>query len=187
MGNFNFAPTKIEGVYVIKPICFEDDRGFFMETYNKQDFEDNGLFEEFVQDNHSKSRKGVLRGLHFQNNKPQGKVVRVIKGRIYDVAVDLRKSSKTYGEYVSVILSDENKKQFYIPPGFAHGFLTLSEEVEFVYKCTDFYDGDDEGGIIWNDEDINVDWPLDEIGEENLILSSKDINWKSLKETETNF
>jgi dTDP-4-dehydrorhamnose 3,5-epimerase len=187
MGNFNFISSKIEGVYIINPACFEDDRGFFMETYNKEDFEDNGLFVEFVQDNHSKSRKGVLRGLHFQYNKPQGKLVRVISGKIYDVAVDLRKSSKTYGDYVSVVLSDENKKQFYIPPGFAHGFVALSEEVEFVYKCTDFYDGSDEGGIIWNDDDINIDWPLDEIGEENLILSPKDIDWKSLKETKTNF
>jgi dTDP-4-dehydrorhamnose 3,5-epimerase len=187
MANFNFVKGEIEGVYVITPACFEDDRGFFMETYNKQEFEDNGLSVEFVQDNHSKSGKGVLRGLHFQYNKPQGKLVRVISGKIYDVAVDLRKSSKTYGEYVSVILSDENKKQFYIPPGFAHGFLALSDEVEFLYKCTDFYDGGDEGGIIWNDEDINIDWPLDEIGEENIILSPKDVNWKSLKDTETNF
>ncbi|MDR2873610.1 MAG: dTDP-4-dehydrorhamnose 3,5-epimerase [Methanobrevibacter sp.] len=187
MGKFNFINTKIEGVIILNPTCFEDDRGFFMETYNKQDFEDIGIVGEFVQDNHSKSSKGVLRGLHFQYNKPQGKLVRVISGKIYDVAVDLRKSSKTYGEYVDVVLSDENKKQFYIPPGFAHGFVALSDEVEFVYKCTDFYDGGDEGGIIWNDEDINIDWPLSEIGEENLILSDKDINWKSLKETKTNF
>jgi dTDP-4-dehydrorhamnose 3,5-epimerase len=187
MGNFNFIKSKIEGVYIINSACFEDDRGFFMETYNKQDFENNGLSVEFVQDNHSKSRKGVLRGLHFQYNKPQGKLVRVISGEIYDVAVDLRKSSKTYGDYVSVVLSDENKKQFYIPPGFAHGFVALSEEVEFVYKCTDFYDDRDEGGIIWNDKDINIDWPLDEIGEENLILSDKDVDWKSLKDTKTNF
>ncbi|MDR1820548.1 MAG: dTDP-4-dehydrorhamnose 3,5-epimerase [Methanobrevibacter sp.] len=187
MEKFNFVKTEIDGVYIIEPSCFEDERGFFMETYHRQDFKDNGLDVEFVQDNHSKSKKGVLRGLHFQCNKPQGKLVRVISGQVFDVAVDLRKSSKTYGDYVSVILSGENRKQLYVPPNFAHGFLVLSKEAEFVYKCTDFYDGEDEGGIIYNDKDIAIDWPLNEVGEENLVLSSKDLNWKSLKETETKF
>lgn len=184
MKKFNFIETAIEGVYIIEPTVFGDDRGYFMETYQKEEFEDNGISLNFVQDNQSKSTKGVLRGLHFQNTQPQGKLVRVIKGTVYDVAVDLRKSSKTYGKYESVILSDENKKQFYVPPGFAHGFLVLSDEAEFTYKCTDFYNADDEGGIIWNDPQINIDWPLDE---KDLILSEKDKQWKKLKDTSTNF
>lgn len=184
MNKFKFTKTSIEGVFIIEPTVFMDDRGYFMESYHKKEFEENGLNIDFVQDNQSKSTKGVLRGLHFQYNQPQGKLVRVIKGEVFDVAVDLRKDSPTYSKYESVILSEDNKKQFYIPPGFAHGFLVLSDEAEFTYKCTDFYNGSDEGGIVWNDPDISIEWPLNE---DKLILSEKDQKWKSLKNTSTNF
>lgn len=182
MGKFEKQETGIEGLYVIKPTVFEDNRGFFMETYNKNDFKEIGIDTEFVQDNQSKSTKGVLRGLHFQKQFPQAKLVRVIKGAVYDVAVDLRKDSKTYGKYYGVTLTEENKLQFFIPKGFAHGFLVLSDEAEFVYKCNDFYHPGDEGGIAWNDETINVKWPLEEVGGvENLIQSEKDKNWTKLQ------
>jgi len=184
LNKFNFTKTSIEGVFIIEPTVFTDNRGYFMESYNRKEFAENGLDVDFVQDNHSKSTKGVLRGLHFQYNRPQGKLVRVIKGKVFDVAVDLRKNSITYGKYEGVILSENNKKQFYIPPGFAHGFLVLSDEAEFTYKCTDFYNGSDEGGIIWNDQDININWPL---SDNELILSDKDQKWKTLRETSTNF
>lgn len=185
MGKFKFMETSIEGVYIIEPTVFGDERGYFMETYHKEEFKKAGLDFSFVQDNQSKSKKGVLRGLHFQYTKPQGKLVRVIKGEVFDVAVDLRKDSPTYGKWEGVILSDENKKQFYVPEGFAHGFLVLSDEAEFIYKCTDFYDSEDEGGILWNDPDIGIKWPVDDIDE--VILSEKDRKWKTLKETETCF
>lgn len=185
MGMFKFIKTGIEGLCIIEPIVFEDNRGYFMETYNFKDFKEAGLDMIFVQDNQSKSKKGVLRGLHFQYKHPQGKLVRVTKGQVFDVAVDLRKNSKTYGKWYGVILSEENKRQFYIPEGFAHGFLVLSEEAEFVYKCTDYYHPEDEGGIIWNDPDINIDWPLDKI--EEVILSEKDKKWKTLKEQRIEF
>lgn len=184
MKKFNFIETSIEGVFVIEPTVFGDERGYFMETFQKEEFEDNGLTLDFVQDNQSKSVKGVLRGLHFQYTRPQGKLVRVIKGEVFDVAVDLRKNSKTYCKYESVVLSEKNKKQFYIPPGFAHAFLVLSDIAEFTYKCTDFYNGSDEGGIIWNDSEIGIKWPLDE---NEIILSEKDREWKPLKDTPTNF
>jgi len=187
MGKFKITKSKIAGVFTVEPTVFSDERGYFMETYNENDFKEEGIDLTFVQDNQSKSIKGVLRGLHFQYTQPQGKLVRVIKGEVFDVAVDMRKESETYGKWVGTILSDENKKQFYIPEGFAHGFLVLSDEAEFVYKCTDFYNADDEGGIQWNDPDIAIDWPLEDIGEENLILSDKDKLWKPLKDTETNF
>ena len=181
MGKFEKQETGIDGLYVIKPTVFEDNRGFFMETYSKRDFEEIGVNSEFVQDNHSKSTKGVLRGLHFQKEYPQSKLVRVVKGEVYDVAVDLRKDSKTYGKYYGVVLSEENKLQFFIPKGFAHGFLVLSEEAEFVYKCDDFYHPGDEGGVIWNDEKIGIKWPLEKVGgEQNLIQSEKDKNWPNL-------
>lgn len=182
MGNFKKIETGIEGLYIIEPTVFEDSRGFFMETYSKKDFEEIGITYEFLQDNHSKSSKGVLRGLHFQKEFPQAKLVRVIKGEVYDVAVDLRKGSITYGKYYGVLLSEENKKQFMIPRGFAHGFLVTSEEAEFVYKCDDFYHPGDEGGLIWNDESIGIDWPLYKIGGvENIIQSEKDKKWNSLQ------
>ena len=180
MGKFTKQETGINDLIIITPTVFPDSRGFFLETYNRKDFEEIGIVTEFVQDNHSASKKGVLRGLHFQKEFPQSKLVRVIRGTVYDVAVDLRKNSPTYGKYYGVILSAENKKQFFIPRGFAHGFLVLSEEAEFVYKCDDFYHPGDEGGLIWNDPTIAIEWPLNEIGGiENLLLSDKDKLWKN--------
>ena len=159
---FKFNKTDIEGVYIIEPKVFGDNRGYFMETYNKKDFDDAGLVYDFVQDNESKSKKGVLRGLHFQFNHPQAKLVRVLEGEVYDVAVDLRKNSPTYGKYVGVLLSAENKKQFMIPRGFAHGFVVISETATFVYKCDDFYHPEDEGGIMlvsyYYLKKINIDY-----------------------------
>lgn len=172
MSNFKFTKTKIDGVIIVEQKVFGDSRGYFMETYEKRKFAEGGITAEFVQDNQSMSTKGMLRGLHFQKTHPQAKLVRVIKGAVYDVAVDLRKDSPTYGEYVGAVLSDENKKQFYIPKGFAHGFLVLSDVAEFVYKCDDFYYPSDEGGMMWNDPEIGIEWPLD--GIEEIKLSEKD-------------
>ena len=185
MGKFKFIDTGIEGMFLVEPTAFEDNRGYFMETYNENDFKDAGHDLTFVQDNQSKSSKGVLRGLHLQVKYPQGKLVRVIKGEVFDVGVDLRSDSKTYGKWFGAVLSDENKRQLYIPPKFAHGFLVLSDEAEFVYKCTEFYHGEDESGIIWNDEDIDIDWPLDDISE--VILSDKDKEWLKLKESKIKY
>lgn len=184
MGKFNFIKTEIQGVVVIEPTAFGDDRGFFMESYNFRDFKEAGLDMEFVQDNHSKSEKGVLRGLHFQKEHPQGKLVRVIKGSAYDVAVDLRKNSPTYGKYVGIVLSQENRKMLYVPKGFAHGFLSLKEGTEFLYKVTDYWYPNDEGGLIWNDKDIAIDWPFKEYGisSDELIFSDKDKEWSTLEE-----
>ncbi len=179
MSKFKKNETGIEGLYVIEPTIFEDNRGYFMETYNKKDFEEIGITTEFVQDNQSKSTKGVLRGLHFQKEFPQAKLVRVIKGEVYDVAVDLRKGSKTYGKYYGVILTEKNKLQFFIPRGFAHGFLVLSDEAEFTYKCDELYHPNDEGGIIWNDKKINIQWPLEKV--DKLIQSEKDKKWQELQ------
>jgi dTDP-4-dehydrorhamnose 3,5-epimerase len=173
LGKFKFNKTEIEGLYVIEPQVFGDDRGYFMETYNFTDFKEIGLSMTFVQDNQSSSSKGVLRGLHFQKEHPQGKLVRVISGEVFDVAVDLRKGSITYGKWYGVILTAENKKMFYIPKGFAHGFLVLSDKAEFTYKCTGFYHPEDEGGIAWDDPDIGITWPLE--GVEEIILSGKDM------------
>ena len=180
MLKFKIAKCEIEGLYILEPKVFYDDRGYFMETYNQNDFDELGLNMKFVQDNESKSKRGVLRGLHFQKKHPQGKLVRVIKGSVYDVAVDIRKNSKTFGKWVGVELSEENKKQFYIPEGFAHGFLVLSEEAQFVYKCSDFYYPEDEGGIIYNDSTINISWPIPEDME--VVISEKDKKWGGLKE-----
>lgn len=180
MGKFNFLETPIEGLYIIETGFFGDNRGYFMETYNYDDFKKAGLDMIFVQDNQSMSKKGVLRGLHFQRTYPQGKLVRVLRGEVFDVAVDIRKDSKTYGKWYGVLLSEENKKQFYIPEGFAHGFLVLSETAEFAYKCTDFYHPEDQEGILWNDPDIGIEWPLDGINE--VILSDKDKNPPRLKD-----
>lgn len=173
MSNFNFIKTEIDGVIIVETKVFGDSRGYFMETYHEEKFREGGITVNFVQDNQSKSTKGVLRGLHFQKTHPQAKLVRVIKGEVYDVAVDLRKESPTYGKYVGVVLSEENKKQFFIPRGFAHGFLVLSDEAEFCYKCDDLYHPEDEGGLMWNDPEIGIDWPLD--GIDNLNLSEKDM------------
>ena len=179
----DFAKTKIAGVYVITPKVFGDSRGFFMETYNENDFRKKGLNYTFVQDNHSKSTRGVLRGLHFQKTHPQTKLVRVIRGEVFDVAVDLRKNSPTYGKWVGETLSAENKKMLLIPRGFAHGFVVLSDEAEFVYKCDDVYHPEDEGGIIYNDPEIAIDWPI----KDNLNLSEKDKKHPTLKEAKIIF
>ena len=182
MGKFQIEKCEdIEGLYLIQPTVFGDSRGYFMETYNYEEFKEAGLDMVFVQDNQSMSTRGVLRGLHFQKQFPQGKLVRVVRGKVFDVAVDLRSDSKTYGKWFGVELSAENMKQFYIPEGFAHGFLVLSDEAEFCYKCTDFYHPGDEGGLAWNDPEIGVGWPLEE--GVDLIISEKDQKWKGLKDT----
>ena len=170
----------IEGLCVITPTVHGDNRGYFMETYSQRDMEEAGIHIDFVQDNQSSSKKGVLRGLHFQINYPQDKLVRVVSGEVFDVAVDLREGSKTYGQWHGVILSAENKKQFFIPKNFAHGFLVLSDSAEFAYKCTDFYHPNDEGGLAWNDPDIGVEWPIPEGME--LIISEKDQKWTGIKD-----
>lgn len=197
MGQIKVTKCPIEGLYIIEPAVHGDTRGYFMETYNQKDMTEAGLDMVFVQDNQSMSVKGVLRGLHFQKEFPQGKLVRVIKGRVFDVAVDLRKDSVTYGKWYGVELTEENKKQFYISEGFAHGFLVLSETAEFCYKVTDFYHPGDEGGLAWNDPEIGIEWP-ELNGNYNgtavadgytladgtpLNLSEKDQKWSGLKDT----
>lgn len=181
MEKFKRIDTSIDGVYVIEPTVFGDNRGYFMETYNKDEFKKIGIDIDFVQDNQSKSKKGVLRGLHFQTENVQGKLVRVISGEVFDVAVDLRKGSKTFGKWEGVKLSEENKKMFYIPPYFAHGFVVLSDSAEFTYKCTDVYNPNAEGGIAWDDKDVNIKWPIEDLGVD-ILLSEKDKNRQTLKE-----
>lgn len=177
-GNFTFTETSIEGVIVVDVKSYGDERGYFMETYKKPDFVAGGIDVDFVQDNQSSSTKGVLRGLHFQINHPQSKLVRVVSGEVFDVAVDLREGSPTYGKWEGVVLSAENKRQFFIPRGFAHGFLVLSETAEFCYKCDDIYHPNDEGGLMWNDPVIGIEWPAlqgdAEFDESKVILSEKD-------------
>ena len=164
--------TDLNDCVIIEPNVFNDDRGFFLETFRASRYQELlGIKDVFVQDNHSRSNKSVLRGLHFQKNNPQGKLVRVSLGRVFDVVVDIRKSSKTYGKWMGLVLSEENKKQVWVPPGFAHGFLVLSDVADFVYKCTDYYDPNDEFTLLWNDPDIGIKWPSD-----NVILSEKDQN-----------
>ena len=197
MGQIKVTPCDIEGLYIIDPTVHGDNRGYFMETYNQKDMNEAGLDMNFVQDNQSCSKKGVLRGLHFQKQYPQGKLVRVIRGRVFDVAVDLRIDSETYGRWHGVELTEDNKKQFYIPEGFAHGFLVLSDIAEFCYKVTDFYHPGDESGIAWNDPEIGIIWP-EIVGEysgganaegytlkdgTSLVLSDKDQIWLGLKDT----
>jgi len=179
MGKITVETCEIEGLKVITPTVFGDGRGYFMETYHYDDYRAAGIDQVFVQDNQSSSVKGVLRGLHFQINYPQDKLVRVIAGEVFDVAVDLRPGSATYGKWHGVTLSAENKKQFFIPKNFAHGFLVLSGEAEFCYKCTDFYHGDDEGGIYFGDSEIGVKWPIPDGME--LTISEKDQKWGGLK------
>lgn len=181
MGKIKVTRCDIEGLCVIEPTVFKDERGYFVETYNQNDMKEAGLDMVFVQDNQSMSVKGVLRGLHFQKEFPQGKLVRVIRGAVFDVAVDLRANSKTYGKWFGVELTEENKKQFYIPEGFAHGFLVLSDEAEFAYKCTDFYRPGDEGGIKWDDPDVGIHWPIEK--DMKLIISEKDQRWNGIKDT----
>ncbi len=177
-GNFTFTQTSIEGVTIVDVKSYGDDRGYFMETYKQPDFVAGGIDVDFVQDNQSSSVKGVLRGLHFQINHPQSKLVRVVSGEVFDVAVDLRPGSATYGKWEGVVLSAENKRQFFIPRGFAHGFLVLSDTAEFCYKCDDIYHPNDEGGLMWNDPEIGIVWPAmqgDEVFDESkIILSDKD-------------
>ncbi|MGH1487518.1 MAG: dTDP-4-dehydrorhamnose 3,5-epimerase [Cellvibrionaceae bacterium] len=174
----NVIKTKLPGVVIIEPKVFGDERGFFLETFQKERYRDlAGIELEFVQDNHSRSAKGVLRGLHFQKTKPQGKLVRVVSGEVFDVAVDINPESATYGQYEGVILSEQNKRQFWVPPGYAHGFLVLSETADFEYKCTDYYDPSDEGSLLWSDPDVGIDWPLD-----NPQLSGKDQEASTLKQ-----
>lgn len=183
IGNFKFIETSIEGVFIIEPKKYGDNRGYFMETYKKKDFDEAGLIYDFIQDNQSKSKKGVLRGLHFQKTFPQAKLVRCIEGEVFDVCVDLRKNSPTYGKWVGVILSSEKGNQFMIPRGFAHGFVVLSDTATFCYKCDELYHPEDEGGIMWNDSDVGIVWPFK--GE--ILLSEKDKLHKSLKESKVVF
>ncbi len=182
MGKFEIIHTDLEGVFIVKPKVFRDDRGFFLESWNEKEFEEIGVKLKFVQDNHSRSIKGVLRGLHFQDPYPQGKLVRVVRGRIFDVAVDIRKGSRTFARWVGVYLSDEDMRMLYIPEGFAHGFLVLSEYADVIYKTTEFYYPEYDRGIIWNDETIGIDWPLREAEVEYPILSKKDSNLPKLRE-----
>lgn len=197
MGQIKVTRCPIEGLYIIEPAVHGDNRGYFMETYNQNDMHEAGLDMVFVQDNQSMSVKGVLRGLHYQKEHPQGKLVRTIKGRVFDVAVDIRSGSDTYGKWYGVELTEENKKQFYISEGFAHGFLVLSDTAEFCYKCTDFYHSEDEGGLAWNDPEIDIEWP-EVVGEyqgsasaegyslsdgTKLSLSDKDQKWVGIKGT----
>ncbi len=180
MSKFNFIQTGIADLYEIEPTVFGDARGYFMETYHKEEFMQAGLTMNFVQDNESMSQKGVLRGLHFQLKHPQGKLVRVTKGEVFDVAVDIRVGSDTFGKWHGVYLSSDNKKQYYVPEGFAHGFLVLSDIAEFVYKCTDFYAPDDQYGMLWCDKQLGIDWPLDLVDEP--LLSEKDRVCNSFEE-----
>jgi dTDP-4-dehydrorhamnose 3,5-epimerase len=168
----NVIKTKLDGCVIIEPKVFGDERGFFLETFQAERYiSEAGITLPFVQDNHSRSSKSVLRGLHFQKTKPQGKLVRVVRGQVYDVAVDIRKGSLTYGQWEGLILSEENKTQLWVPPGFAHGFVVLSDTADFEYKCTDYYDPSDEGSILWNDPDLDISWPV-----ESPVLSNKDAN-----------
>lgn len=179
MGKFQFEETPIQGVFTITPTVFGDERGYFMETYHEKEFRAAGIEAVFVQDNQSKSRRGVLRGLHFQAQHPQAKLVRVISGEVFDVAVDIRKGSPTFGQWAGVVLSAENKKQFFLPRGMAHGFFVLSETAEFTYKCDEFYHPEDEGGIRWDDPDIGIEWPLNGI---TPLLSEKDLKHNGLRD-----
>ena len=179
----NLIKTKLKDCVIIEPKVFGDERGFFLETFQADRYADlAGISLPFVQDNHSRSSKGVLRGLHFQKTKPQGKLVRVVRGEVYDVALDVRKGSPTFGQWESVILSEENKRQFWVPPGFAHGFLVLSDTADFEYKCTDYYDPSDEGCILWNDPELKIKWPT-----KKVIVSTKDKNNLSFLEFEKKF
>jgi dTDP-4-dehydrorhamnose 3,5-epimerase len=172
MEKYKIVETPIKGLLIIETKIFKDDRGFFIESYNLRDFASLGINVDFIQDNHSFSRKGVIRALHFQLKHPQGKLVHVISGKVFGVAVDLRPNSQTFGKWFGVELTDDNGLQFYIPPGFAHGFLALEENTHFFYKCTDFYYPEDEVGIIWNDPSIGIEWPLGQLDE--IIISDKD-------------
>lgn len=180
MGKILVETCDIEGLYIITPTVFGDHRGYFMETYNKEDYVAAGIDVDFVQDNQSASKQGVLRGLHYQTKHAQDKLVRVLKGEVFDVAVDLRSGSKTYGQWFGVLLSEENKKQFFVPKGFAHGFLVTSEYAEFAYKCSDFYRPEYDAGILWSDNEIGIEWPIPEGVE--VLVSEKDAKLPKLSE-----
>lgn len=186
MSKFQFYWPEIEGVCVIEPQMFGDERGGFMETYNQQEFAEAGISNDFVQDNQSYSRKGVLRGLHFQKTHPQAKLVRVLRGKVFDAVVDLRASSSTYGMWFGVTLSEDNRKQVFVPRGFAHGFKVLSDEAVIAYKCDDFYHPEDEGGLYWNDPEIGIPWPELSDGAD-LILNKRDQNFPLLKDLDVKF
>ncbi|MCU8034068.1 MULTISPECIES: dTDP-4-dehydrorhamnose 3,5-epimerase [unclassified Shewanella] len=171
----NVIKTKITDLLIIEPKVFGDDRGFFYETFQKERYKAAGIIDDFVQDNRSRSTKGVLRGLHFQKTKPQGKLVTVTDGEVFDVAVDLRPNSETFGQYEAIILTGSNKLQFYVPPGFGHGFCVLSDTADFQYKCTDYYDPADESGLLWNDPQLNIQWPINA-----PLLSEKDAQLPTL-------
>jgi dTDP-4-dehydrorhamnose 3,5-epimerase len=171
------SETKIPGVLVFEPAVFSDDRGLFLETWSRQRYHDAGISAAFVQDNVSVSKKGTLRGLHYQHPQGQGKLVQVLNGLVFDVAVDIRLGSDTFGRSVSVTLSDSNHKQMYIPPGFAHGFCAMSDTAVFSYKCTNYYNASAEGGVLWNDPDLDINWPID-----NPVLSTKDARYSRLKD-----
>ncbi len=178
----NFLETRIPDVKILEPKVFGDERGFFMETFRSNDFKAHCADREFVQENHSRSNQGILRGLHYQIQQPQGKLVRVIKGNVFDVAVDLRKSSATFGQWVGVELSEENKRQLWVPEGFAHGFYVMSETAEFVYRCTDYYAPEHERSLRWNDEKLGIEWPL--VNGDSPALSAKDEQGTAWAETE---
>jgi dTDP-4-dehydrorhamnose 3,5-epimerase len=184
LAKFNLVTTEIPDLMIIEPTVFQDERGFFMESYHKKEFAEIGLAMDFVQDNHSRSQKGVLRGLHFQTGHAQGKLIRVIRGRVWDVAVDLRQASPTFGRWFGMMLSEQNKKMVYVPAGFAHGFLTLEDATEIIYKCTDYYYPRYDGGIRFDDPDIGIRWPLAEYGltKDQLLLSAKDASLPFLKD-----
>ena len=185
MDRFKIEKTDFEGVYIIEPTVHSDKKGYFVKTYDDEEFKAKGLDLTFVQDDQSCSAKGVLRGLHFQKEHPQGKLVRVVRGKVFDVGVDLRKNSKTYGKWIGIVLSDENKKQLFLPKGFAHGLLALEDNSIFVYKVDELYYPGDEGGLRFDDADIGIEWPMDEIDE--IIMTDKDKSWKSFKELDFAF
>ena len=186
MKKFVFSEAPLSGILIIEPKAFEDDRGFFMEFYNRNGFAENGFTEKFVQDNHSRSKKGVIRGLHYQiHPAAMGKLVKCARGKIFDVGVDLRMGSPTFGQWYGEILTGENHKMLYFPPGFAHGFLSLEDDAEVIYKCTGVYSAENERAIIWNDPEIGIKWPFDLV--EKVIVSERDQKHPRLKDAETNF
>jgi dTDP-4-dehydrorhamnose 3,5-epimerase len=186
MKKFIFTTAPIPGIFIIEPKVFSDDRGFFMEFYNKDGFAENGFTDLFIQDNHSRSKKGVIRGLHYQiNPAPMGKLVKCVSGKIFDVGVDIRKGSPAFGKWFGDILSGENHKMFYFPPGFAHGFLALEDDTEVIYACTGVYSAENERAILWNDPDVGIKWPIDLVGK--VIVSERDRKHPGIKNCETNF
>jgi dTDP-4-dehydrorhamnose 3,5-epimerase len=187
MGKLTVSQTSLPGLLLIEPKAFGDDRGFFLEFYNRDSFKEFGLAEPFVQDNHSRSKKGVLRGMHYQNNPtPMGKLVKCVHGRIFDVGVDVRKGSPTFGQWFGEILTGDNHKMLYLPPGFAHGFLSLEDDTDVIYACTNVYSPKDERAVVWNDPDLAIKWPLELVGGKALV-NDKDQTSPGLKNIDTNF